>query len=88
MCIALTAAPQFRDENFWQTVGNSLVCIGYASNAGDRERGASIRVYDPANIGKGSETSKGRVITSVAAKLYTGRYIRAGAEVLETHSVP
>lgn len=50
--------------------------------------GASIRVYDPANIGKGSETSKGRVITSVAAKLYTGRYIRAGAEVLETHSVP
>jgi len=50
--------------------------------------GASIQVYDPANISKGSETSKGRVITSVAAKLYTGRYIRVGAKVLETHSMP
>jgi len=52
--------------------------------------GASIRVYDPANIGlfgEGSETSKGRVITSVAGKLYAGRYIRVGAEVLGTHSV-
>jgi len=50
--------------------------------------GASIQVYDPANISKGSETSKGRVITSVAAKLYTGRYIRVDAKMLETHSMP
>lgn len=55
---------------------------------GEGTSGASIRVYDPANIGKGSETSKGRVITSVAAKLYTDCYIRVGAKVLETHSVP